>query len=484
VIEPQLPGWQWDEGRFRELMDQAAAICSDILRDAAHGPVTRAMPGGLVKELATTPAPLAGMDASLVLVDVAEKIAPYPFGNGHPRFFAWVNSPPHPVGVAAAAVAAALNPSVAGGRHSAVHIEHEVIRWFLDLLGWSRPASHGLLTSGGSAATLTALSAARHRAYARAGLDDRLDGTAGARPVVYATSAAHSCIVKGVEALGLGSRNIRTVPVDEKDRLRPQDLEAMLVEDQESGRLPVAVIASVGTVNTGAMDPVGEIASICEEHGTWLHVDGAYGGPAVLLLPELTDVRDQLSHVDSIALDPHKWLYTPVDVGVVMFRDAQIVRDTFSLVPPYLQTQPSPDEPVWLSEYGLEQTRPFRALKLWAQLRHIGLDGYRNLIGRDIEVARALRDALDAAPDFEVLAHGLSIVCFRHRPSDIPDSSLDEHHRRLAAGLQTGGEAFIAPTTVDSVTALRACVVNPHTTVTDAIALLDIIRVQARRPTS
>ncbi len=245
----------------------------------------------------------------------------------------------------------------------------------------------------------------------------------------------------------------------------------------------MAVVASAGTVNTGAIDPIGEIAAICAKQQVWLHVDGAYGGPAALLLPELESVRKQLGQVDSLALDPHKWLYTPVDAGMVLFRDARAARETFSLVPAYLQSQPSPDEPVWFSEYGLEQTRPFRALKLWAQLRHLGLDGYRDLIGRDIEVARALRAALEAAPDFDVLAHGLSIVCFRHVPAGLEGSALDEHNRSLAAGLQSSGEAFIAPTTVGGATALRACIVNPHTTTSDALALLDLIREQARRTT-
>jgi glutamate/tyrosine decarboxylase-like PLP-dependent enzyme len=305
------PGWVWDETQLRDLMDQVSALCAQILQETTQGQVTSPMPAHLLEKLATEPAPLVGSDAGRVLAEVAEMIAPHPFGNAHPRFFAWVNSPPHPMGVAAAALAAALNPSVAGGRHSAVHIEHEVIRWFLELLGWVSPVSHGLLTSGGSAATLTALSAARHRAYARAGLDDRKDGTAGARPVVYATDAAHSCVVKAVEALGLGSRNIRKVPVGGGDHMNPALLEAMLVEDRKAGMLPVAVAASVGTVNTGAIDPIGEIATLCAEHQVWLHVDGAYGGPAALLLPEFSELREQLGRVDSIALDPHKWFYAP-----------------------------------------------------------------------------------------------------------------------------------------------------------------------------
>lgn len=484
ATDPSAPGWAWTPEDLRALMDRAARLCATVLEDAAHDPVTRPLPPALREGMAARPLPRAGEDAGRVLERIAEEIAPHPFGNGHPRFLAWVNSPAHPVGVAAAAVASALNPSVAGGRHAAVHLEHQVVRWFLELLGWEPPASHGLLTSGGSHATLTALAAARHRAYAGRGLDDRADGLAGAVPVLYATDAAHSCVVKAVEALGLGHRAIRRIPADARDRMLPEALRAALAEDAAAGRLPVAVVASVGTVNTGAVDPLEEIAEACAEHGAWLHVDGAYGGPAALLLPELDDVRRALSRADSLALDPHKWLYAPVDAGMVLFRDARAARETFSLVPPYLQAEPSPDEPVWLSEYGLEQTRPFRALKLWAQLCHLGAEGYRDLIRHDLAVARALRDAVESAGDMELLGHGLSVVCFRHVPPGLDAAGLDELQRRLAAEVQRGGEAFIAPTTVDGVVALRACVVNPLTTDADAVAVLDAIRRAAGGPSA
>ncbi|WP_182349406.1 pyridoxal phosphate-dependent decarboxylase family protein [Tomitella gaofuii] len=236
------------------------------------------------------------------------------------------------------------------------------------------------------------------------------------------------------------------------------------------------MVASVGTVNTGAVDPLGAITDVFAAHGVWLHVDGAYGGPAGLLLPELTEVREQLRRVDSLALDPHKWFYVPVAAGLVLLRDDANARDAFSLVPAYLQAEPSADEPVWFSEYGLEQTRAFRALKVWAQVRHIGFGGYRELITRDIAVAGVLRTLLEGADDMELLAHGLSIVCFRHRPHGMPPGELDEHNRRLAVELQRDGRAFIASTVVGGVTALRACIVNPYTTSADAAALLEAVR--------
>ena len=256
-----------------------------------------------------------------LLDEFAATVAPYPF-NGHPRFSACVNSPPHPVGVTGAALAAAMNPSVAGGNHSAVHIEHQLVRWLAELVGW-RAGFAGQLVSGGSAATLTALTVARRHALASRGYDDRRDGLAalGQELVVYATQEAHSCVTKAVEVLGIGSAHLRRVGTDDERRLDPAELDRMLTDDVRAGRLPVAVVASVGTVNTGAVDPIDQVAQVCRGHRVWLHVDGAYGGPAVLLLDEWATARAGLELADSVALDPHKWLHTPVDAGLILLRD-------------------------------------------------------------------------------------------------------------------------------------------------------------------
>lgn len=471
------PGWAWDDDQTRAFMIGAAELCADILRDARTGPVTRTIPTDLLDAFQCAPLPNEGTPPDRVLLDFTRQVQPFPFGNAHPRFSAWVNSPPDPVGVAAAALAAALNPSVAGGRHSAVHIEHLVVRWFCELAGWP-DSSAGLFVSGGSAATISALTIARRAAYTGAGVDDRRDGLASTalQPVVYATTEAHSCITRAVELCGIGSANISRVPTDGDHRMHVPALAQRIHDDVGAGRLPVAVVASVGTVNTGAIDPVDDIAEACRSHGVWLHVDGAYGAPAALLLEEYVDARTGMARADSIALDPHKWLYTPVDAGLVLIRDSALTRDTFSLVPPYLRTEPAEDEPTWLSEYGLEQTRPFRALKVWMQLRHLGADGYRALIERDIAAATLLRRAVDHCDDFELLAHGLSVVCFRHLVPGLAKADLDSHNRALVGRLQRSGQGFLAATEVDGVAAIRACVVNPTTTGSDLRALLELLR--------
>lgn len=457
------PAWEWSAQAVRGLGHEVAELIAGHLAGIRERPVTRPYP---LQPLGFSD---AGLPADAVLAEFAERIAPYPFGNGHPRFAAWVNSPPHPVGVYAEALAAAMNPSVAGGDHAAVHIEQEVIRLFSGLAGF--PAgSTGLLVSGGSMATLTALTAARHRAAERAGIDVRLEGLqglSGRRFVFYLGAEGHGSARKAAELLGIGSANIRVIPSGPGYRMRPDALREHIAADVAAGNVPMAVMASAGTVNTGAIDPLSEIAQVCAEFDVWLHVDGAYGGPAVLLLDDYAPVRQALSTADSLALDPHKWLYVPVDAGLVLVKDADLVRRTFSLVPPYLRTE---GDPVWFSEYGFEQTRPFRALKVWAQLRHLGLDGYRELIARDIAVAGHLASLVAAAPDLELLATGLSVVCFRCTPGG------DDLNRAVLARLQRGGRAFVAGTTVDGVFALRACVVNPRMGDADAEAIVAEVR--------
>jgi glutamate/tyrosine decarboxylase-like PLP-dependent enzyme len=480
---PDEPGWSWSPAQLRDLAETTANLMAELLAAGRSGLATRRPPRPLLDRWAAEGWDETGVPVEEVLAEFAATVAPYPFGNAHPRFAAWVNSPPHPLGVAASALAAAMNPSVAGGNHAAVHLERQVVRWFADLLGWAGGHA-GQLVSGGSAATLTALAAARRRALTRAGLDDRRDGVSASAgvPAVYATAEAHSCAIKAVEILGIGSARIAVIATGPDRAMDPADLRRRLTADRAAGKLPVAVVASAGTVNTGAVDPLADIAAVCAEHDVWLHVDGAYGAPAILLLDDWERARAGLARADSIALDPHKWLYAPVDAGLILFRDEAMARDTFSLVPPYLRTGGDADEPVWFSEYGLEQTRPFRSLKVWMQLKHLGRDGYRRLIARDIAVADALRAELDRAGDFEVLGHGLSVVCFRHLGTAVGEPGLDAHNEALLHTLQASGRAFLAGTRVDGRFALRACIVNPATTTADTRAIVAEIRRCAAAP--
>ncbi|MBO0705509.1 MAG: amino acid decarboxylase, partial [Candidatus Dormibacteraeota bacterium] len=361
-----------------------------------------------------------------------------------------------------------------GGNHAAVHVEHQVLRWLRDLLGFPAEAA-GLLVSGGSMASLTGLAVARHVAMREAGVDARAQGLQGAgRPfVLYVGEEGHSCLGKAAELLGIGSDHVRTVPSDDRRRMRPDALEERITRDLDGGAVPIAVAASAGTVNTGAIDPLHEIAGVCARHRVWLHVDAAYGGPAILS-PRTRPELEPLARADSVALDPHKWLYVPLEAGLILVRDGRAMREAFSTVPPYLRTDGNVGGvggPPWFSEFGFQQSRGFRALKVWMCLRCFGLEGYRELIEHDLDMAAHLAGRVEAHPDLELAASGLSIVCFRYRPAG-GHGELDDLNRALLTELQLSGRAFLTSTVLDGRFVLRACFVNPGTTTDDVDALV------------
>ncbi|WP_460491916.1 pyridoxal phosphate-dependent decarboxylase family protein [Dactylosporangium cerinum] len=420
--------------------------------------------------------PAEGRPLSDLLDDIRTRVLPYPMGNGHPRFFGWVNSAPSVAGVLVAPIAAALNPSCAGGDHAGVLLEHTVLRWLADLVGYPHRPGGGLLTSGASMATVVALAAARQHAAGRDGVDVREDGLYGRPPMVlYVSAEGHSCLRKAAELLGLGSRQVRIVPVDDGFRMDVDALRTLVARDVRAGLRPFCVAASAGTVNTGAVDPLDEIADVAAAHGLWFHVDGAYGA-----LGALAGNAGYLgmARADSLVLDPHKWLGVPVDCGCVLWRDPALTRSTFSLVPAYLRDDH--DGGIgWFSEYGPEQTRPFRALRTWATMSHLGRDGIIRLVDTTVRLAQRLAAMIDAAPDFELLAPvGTSIVAFRYRPVD-RDDKLDELNRRIPAAVQHRGSAFLTGTQLAGAEALRACLLNPATTEDDLALLLDEIRAAA-----
>ena len=422
--------------------------------------------------------PIVGRSLDELVDDVRTRMLPYPMGNGHPRFFGWVNSPPSPAGVLVAPLAAALNPSCAGGEHAGVLLEYAVVRWLADLLGYPHGPGGGLLTSGASMATVVGLAAARQRAGRQDGWDVREEGL-WARPpmVIYVSAEGHSCLRKAAELLGLGTRHVRVVPVDGRFRMDVDALRALLAEDVNAGLRPFCVAASAGTVNTGAIDPLDEIADLAAEHGLWFHVDGAYGALGVVGNGAAADYAG-MARADSLALDPHKWLGVPVDCGCVLLRDPASSRDAFSLVPAYLRDD-SASELGWFSEYGPEQTRPFRALRTWATMSHLGRDGIVRLVDRTVGLGRTLAAMIEAADDFELLAPvTTSIVAFRYRPGN-RDGRLDELNRAIPAAVQQRGRAFFTGTRIAGKEALRACFVNPATTTEDLSILLDEIRAVA-----
>ncbi|GIG70766.1 pyridoxal phosphate-dependent decarboxylase family protein [Phytomonospora endophytica] len=450
----------WDPDDFRRAGHALVDLLADRLKTLPDGPVWQPVPDAERAALRTdalrdTP---TGPDA--LLDEFTARVMPHPMGNGHPAFFGWVNSSPHPAGVLGEFAAAAMGPSTAGGDQSGVHLEYGVVGQLADLVGY--PAGAGLLVSGGSTASLTALAAARHAAALADGWDDRTEGLSDRpRLVVYASGETHSCVRKSAELLGLGG--VRVVPGE--GRFDPAALRAAVAADRAAGLRPFAVAASAGTVNTGLVDPLTELADVCAEEGLWLHVDGAYGAFG-RLDPELADAYAGLERADSLALDPHKWPGVPVGCGAVLVRDPEILRATFSAVAPYLRNEPGEGfgGGTWLAELGFEQSRPFRALPAWMTLRAMGRDGLTELVVRHRRQARELAASLSELPDFTVAAEpGLSVVCFRHEPAGIPPREVDELNRLLPARLQTLGTVFLTGTELDGRPVLRVCVLHRDT---------------------
>lgn len=463
---------------FRRLGYRAVDLAAEYLAELPNGPVFERL--GESERLALTDMPMPDLPLSgdEILRLLAARVLPHPMGNGHPRFFGWVNSPPATMAVITEILAAAMNPSCAGGDHAATYLEHCVLRWTMSLLGFPEEGSAGLLVSGGSAASLTALAAARQRALGRLGIDVRTTGvcSAAVKLRLYASTQAHTCVQKAVELLGLGSECIRWIGVGADFRISVDELRQAIDDERRTGWHPFCIVGNAGSVQTGAIDPLDQLADVAAETGTWLHLDGAYGAVGILD-PNLRKEFAGLERADSIALDPHKWLSVPVECGCILVRDRAALRDAFSLVPPYLRTEAGKGigNLPWFSEFGFQQTRGFRALKLWATLAHAGVSGLRARITRNIELARYLERRIEATPGLELLSRGkLSIVCFRSAPRDLEggEESLDVLNKQIMELVQAEGKAFLTNTTLGGRFALRACILHYATAEQDIDALL------------
>jgi glutamate/tyrosine decarboxylase-like PLP-dependent enzyme len=393
-----------------------------------------------------------------------------------------VTSSAAPIGMLGDLLAAAINPNLAAAILSpvATEIEAQTVRWIAELVGFPEGAG-GLLVSGGNMANIVGLLAARR---ARFPGDVRTDGLRGGPALaIYASSETHTWVQKGADLTGLGTGAIRWIAVDGEGRMRVDALEAAIAADRAAGVHPVAVVGTAGTVGTGAVDPLRAIARVCRAEGIWFHVDGAYGAPAAALPGSDPDLQ-ALGEADSIALDPHKWLYAPIEAGCVLVRDPAELSRSFSFDPAYYRFAGDPDDPpLNYLALGPQNTRGFRALKVWLGLRQAGREGIVRLIGEDIALARALHRAVGARPDLEALTCRLSISTFRYVPPDLRAAAgagahgeyLDRLNRAILDRLQRGGEAFVSNAVVNGVYALRACIVNFRTTQADVEALPAIV---------
>jgi aromatic-L-amino-acid decarboxylase len=442
----------------RDLVDGVA----DHLARLPSGPVWQPLPDALREELLGMPLPERGDAIGGLVATMLRDVLPHPMGNGHPAFFGWVNPPPSHAGIAASLAAAAMNPSVVAGDHADVHLERTVVRWLAELVGFPHEPGAGLLTSGGSAATIVCLAGARGRALRAAGHDVRRDGLAGAPQLVaYVPAEAHSCIRRALELLGLGSGAMRDVPLD-GGRLDASALRASIAADRAAGAVPALLVGSAGTVNSGAIDPLDELAEVAAAEGLWFHVDGAYGAFGVLD-PAISARYRGMERADSLVLDPHKWLGVPVDSGCALVRRGDDLRDEFSLIAPYLR-QDAGEAVGTFAEYGPEQTRPFRALRTWATIAALGRAGIAGQVSRSNALARELAALVERQRELELAAPPeTSIVAFRARPAGCPPDRLDDVNRALPEAVQARGRTFVTGTVFGGRETLRACILHPDT---------------------
>tara|TARA_R110002051_G_scaffold67814_4_gene122480 strand:- start:2838 stop:4313 length:1476 start_codon:yes stop_codon:yes gene_type:complete len=457
--EETLDPFDWSD--VRKLSHRMVDDSIDYLRDIRERPAWREMPFE-VKETFERPLPRSPMPLDDVYRQVSDNLMPYPMGNIHPRFWSWYMGSSNFTGALADFLAAVQGSNLGGGNHAAALMDVQVVNWCKEMMGFPASAS-GTLVSGGSMANLIALTVARN---VKAGVNIREDGIGGIeRPLrFYASDQVHSCHRKAVEALGLGNKSLRRVPTDAELRIDIAALRAAISEDRAAGFNPACLIATAGTVNTGSIDDLEALADLAAEEGLWLHVDGCIG--ALLAIAPANAYRvSGIMRADSVALDPHKWLHAPFEVGCVLVRDAAAHRGAFAVTQEYLESTPRGlASGNWLHEYGLQTTRGFRALKVWMALLEHGVEKFGRLIDQNIAQARYLTGLIEQEPLLELVAPtSINIVCFRYNHDGTDEIGRKAFNLEIMLRLQEEGIAVLSDTTVHGEHCLRVAVNNHRT---------------------
>lgn len=459
----------WNE--MRALAHRMVDDAITYLETIGERPVWQPVPPSVAARF-NEPAPRDPTDPAIVYDEFLETIFPYPMGNIHPRFWGWYMGNGTVFGALAEFMAATMNPNLGGGNHIANTVEEQVINWMKAMLGFPQDAS-GLLVSGGSMANFIGLAVARN---AVAGFNVRelgvREGTQ--QMTLYGSAEMHSSLQKAAELLGLGNRALRKVPVGDDYTIDLAALDMMIAADRAAGYRPICVIGNAGTINTGAVDDLNALAEVCAREGLWFHVDGAIGAVAVLA----DNVKAQLTGIeraDSIALDLHKWMHIQFEAGCALVRHDATHRDAFAVMPAYLEreTRGLASGRLWFSEYGLQLTRQFRALKVWMSVKEHGLDRFGRMMARNVEQAHYLGQLIKAQPEVELMAPiGLDIVCFRYNPGGLDDEALNMLNKELLIQLHEQGIAVPSYTTLNGRYCLRVAISNFRTTQADLDALL------------
>jgi len=448
-----------DWAAMRELGHRMVDDMMNYLATVRERPVWRPIPAEVKAQL-KQPVPEEAQGAEQVYAEFKAQILPYPLGNIHPRFWGWVMGTGTPLGALAEMLAATMNPNVGGIEHIANYVEVQVLDWCKQMLGYPLEAS-GLLVSGGSMANLVGLAVARNT---MAGFDIREQGLQAAprKLVLYGSVEMHSSVQKAVELLGLGNEALRKMPVNAHFEIDVDALEAAITADKAAGHQPFCIVGNAGTVNTGAMDDLNRLADICQREGLWFHVDGAFGALAALS-PKLRPLLAGMERADSLAFDMHKWMYMPYEVGCTLVRNEEAHRRAFSLTPAYLThgERGMAAAPLWFSDYGIQLSRGFRALKVWMSIKEHGLNKYARMIEQNVAQCRYLAALIETQPELELLAPvALNIVCFRFVAPGLSDEQLDMLNKELVIRLQEAGIAGPSSTTLNGRFAIRVANTN------------------------
>lgn len=465
---------------FKEIGYKLIDHISDFLGTLKKRPIT---PGETSEQLqhilSGKMLPETGISSAELVGEAADLVINHSLFNGHPKFLGYITSSAAPIGALADLLAASVNPNVGANLLSplATEIEKQTINWLSQFIGLP-PGYGGILVSGGNMANFTAFLAARN---AKASGNFKEEGLSGIKSqmVVYASGATHTWIEKAAVLFGHGMNSIRWIPTDSSNKMNVVDLRKILEEDLKKNYQPFMVIGNAGDVSTGAVDDLAAIHDVCKDNNLWFHVDGAYGMPAAALR-DLKTVFKGVEEADSIALDPHKWLYNPLEVGCTLVKNPGHLVDTFSSHPEYYNFDTG-EGSLNFYEYGLQNSRGFRALKVWLTLQQAGRAGYIKMISEDIRLSKLMFELADEHPKLEALTQSLSITTFRYIPEGCGQETEDERsylnklNEELLNSLQKGGEVFLSNAIVNEKYSLRACIVNFRTSEKDIEEIIEIV---------
>jgi aromatic-L-amino-acid/L-tryptophan decarboxylase len=481
-LGPDVPVAMTPEA-FRRAGHALVDRLSELLGEVPRGPVTPGeSPEQVRAALGDAGLPESGDDPERILARAVDLLAGHSLFNGHPRFYGYITASPTPIGMLGDLLAAAVNPNVGAWTLApmASEIEAQTVRWIAELTGYPVDCG-GLLVSGGNMANFVGFLAARARAGSR--WEVRRTGLQSAdaqRFTVYVSAETHTWIQKATDLFGLGTDAVRWVSTDRDLRIDLEALRRAVETDRAAGFQPMMVVGTGGSVMTGVVDPLPELATYCREEGIWFHVDGAYGGVAAASPEAPPELGEGMALADSVAVDPHKWLYAPLEAGCALVRDADALRDAFSFHPPYYHFG---TEAINYVDFGMQNSRGFRALKVWLALQQAGREGYARMITQDILLSRRLAKRVAADPELEAVAQGLSVTAFRYLPGELRDrvgeagvdGYLDGLNEEIQGRIERGGEAFLSNAIVRGRYALRACIVNFNTTDDDVDALPPLV---------